>query len=407
MHTYLARQPIFDRRCAVFGYELLYRDAESANTAEFQDGDLATRRLLSDAITLFGLPSLTNSKPAFVNFTGSLILNDFVRLAKPDEVVVEILEDVKITRKLIKKIEQLKGAGYSFAMDDYAGDERYDALLPLADIVKVDFLLTDEREQERIAARLAQYRDCKLLAEKVETQEDFKRAKSLGYALFQGYFFEKPVTLKKKVPHLSYITFGQLMRELSRDDDEVNFLRCAQIVHADAVMTYQLMKRAQTLRYYRGNTIREVMQMLMALGADELRRWAMLTLARANNVTGTDELIRSAYLRACFSSRLALCSARPEEHGHAFMAGMFSLMPRILGMDAEEMAAEVEIPKELRRALLGEGENWYALLLRFLDAYEMRDGGIELPDLKLRIGSDQILELYCQSLAETDAVFGS
>ncbi len=97
MYTFLARQPIFDAEYNVYGYELLYRNAENSLSADVIDGTSATKRVLSDAITLFGLNTLTNSKPAFVNFTEELILEGFPFLADPKDIVVELLEDIKVT----------------------------------------------------------------------------------------------------------------------------------------------------------------------------------------------------------------------------------------------------------------------------------------------------------------------
>lgn len=406
MQSFLARQPIFDRRYDVAGYELLYRDAENTGAAAFQDGDAATRRLLSDAVTVFGLRSLTDSKPAFINFTDRLILSDFVRLVSPEQIIVEILEDAEINDTLIRRVQELKEAVYSFALDDYGGSDRYEALFPFIDILKVDFRLTNERRQAEIAERMKRYKGCRLLAEKVESTEEFEWAKKQGYQLFQGYFFERPVTLKKELPPLSYVTFGRLMNELQRPEEQVDFQQCARIVHSDAVMTYQLMKKAQSLRYYRGNTVSEVVQMLMMLGVQELRRWLLLILARSTNVTGSDEVVRGAYLRGCFGTMLALRSDQKEVVGeNAFLTGMFSLMPKIMGKDMREVVAEVELPDEVRQALTGETENWYSVLVRYLDVYEMRSEATVLPDLGLALSSFELVELYCKSLAEADAAF--
>ena len=184
--TFLARQPIFDHQYGVWGYELLYRNAEEKKTSEVRDGDSATRRVLSDAITLFGLDSLTNSKPAFVNFTERLIMEEFPTLANPKDIVVELLEDIVPTPEIVKKVAKLKEQGYTMALDDYVGDEALDPLLPYADILKVDFMLTDREQQKKIAGRLGG--SVNLLAEKVETSDDYNWAKSVGLFSVPGLF---------------------------------------------------------------------------------------------------------------------------------------------------------------------------------------------------------------------------
>ena len=151
LEAYLARQPIFDTNYQVQGYELLYRDAQNQTKAEFVDGDQATRCLLSDAITLFGLPNLTNSKPAFINFTENLILSGYVYLTRPEEVVIELLENITVSDRMIEKLREMKERGYIIALDDYDQNSRFDPIMPYIDIIKVDLRLTTPEQQGEIA----------------------------------------------------------------------------------------------------------------------------------------------------------------------------------------------------------------------------------------------------------------
>lgn len=153
MYAYIARQPIFDRNKQVHGYELLYRDGKSGNMANISDGDQATRYLLSDALMLFGLPRLTNGHPAYVNFTENLIRTDFAYLAKPKEIIVELLEYIQVDEAMVEKLKDMKKAGYTLAMDDYGGNPRFDPLLPLMDVIKVDFRQTTPWQQQGLAKK--------------------------------------------------------------------------------------------------------------------------------------------------------------------------------------------------------------------------------------------------------------
>ncbi|MEG0780667.1 MAG: EAL domain-containing protein, partial [Oscillospiraceae bacterium] len=282
MQAYIARQPIFNSKQQVEGYELLYRDGISGNAAGVTDGGQATSRLLSDAITLFGLPQLTNFRPAYINFTKDLILNDFVLLTKPQEIVVELTEDIRVTNILLQKLQFLKDEGYVLALDNYSGEPAFDRLLPYADVLKVDFQSVTPRRQQEIGAR-HRGSSIALLAEKIETREEFCRAIDMGYELFQGYFFERPSLLSKRLPSLAASSCGRILRELR--EDKINFDACAEIIHSDAVLTYRIMQKIQTLQYYRGNVITALKAALVMLGAKEFRRWTLLLLARENNVT--------------------------------------------------------------------------------------------------------------------------
>lgn len=401
MYTFLARQPIFDDKYEVYGYELLYREAEQSKTANITDGNYATKRVLSDAITTFGLGNLTNAKPAFVNFTEQLILEELPLLVEPKEIVVELLEDVNITPQVIEKVAKLKENGYVIALDDYVGDPNFDAILPYVDILKVDFMLTDKQRQEQIANQL---RDTvTLLAEKVETNEEYAWAKSIGYRLFQGYFFSRPMTYKKKSQHISSATFVMLMTELGKDD--VDFDKCGTIIRSDTVLTYKLLKKMSTMEYFRSHAIDKVESAVTMMGVSNLKRWLLLVVLRDNNKTNSDELARMAFLRGLFAESLVKKSSKPKEAENAFLMGMFSLIDKILDEDIEKLFEDIAISDDVRDALLGNTENMYTKLLAFIMDYENQKNEIALQDLGIHIAEEAVLQLYMDCVNKVDETF--
>lgn len=402
MYAYIARQPIFDRNKQVHGYELLYRDGKSGNAANISDGDQATRYLLSDAIMLFGLPQLTNGHPAYVNFTENLIRTDFVYLAKPKDIIVELLEDIQVDDALVEKLKALKKAGYTLAMDDYNGHPRFDPLLPLVDVVKVDFRQATPERQQGLAEKFKKTR-VHLLAEKVETVEEFDAARDMGYALFQGYFFEKPKILNKKFPSVAATTCGRMIVELQRKT--VDFNACAWIVHSDAYMTYMLLQRVRTLHFYRGNLISGIKNSLVMLGEEELRRWTLLLMARQYNVTYTEELPRQAYLRALFLERLMQSTPKAPRGEQGFLLGMFSLMDKILGMPMADVLKDIPLEPALKAALLGREDNQFSKFLQFAIMYEKADLNLILPEIGLPIDGDQVARLYMECMGDADRTF--
>lgn len=403
MYTFLARQPIFDDKYNVYGYELLYRDADQASCANVADGNAATKRVLSDAITLFGLNTLTDSKPAFVNFTEELILEEFPTLADPKDIVVELLEDVKITPKIIEKVAKLKNEGYTIALDDYSGDPNFDEILPYIDILKVDFMLTEKVAQENIAKKLGH--TLTLLAEKVETNEEYEWAKSMGYKLFQGYFFSRPVTYKKKTQRISFATYLMLMAELGKEN--VDFAKCCSIIRSDAVLTYKLLQKMSTVGYFRGHAINKVENAFTMMGVSNLRRWLLLVVARGNNKTGSDELARLAFLRGLFAESLIKKSSKSNESENAFLMGMFSLLDKILGEDKEKLLEHLAISEAVRDALLGKVENIYSQLLDFIIDYENQRNRISLQSLGINVSEDELLRIYVNCVAGVDATFSN
>lgn len=403
MYTFLARQPIFDDKYNVYGYELLYRDTDQASFANVTDGNFATKRVLSDAITLFGLNTLTDSKPAFVNFTEELILEEFPTLADPKDIVVELLEDVKITPKIIEKVAKLKNEGYTIALDDYSGDPNFDEILPYIDILKVDFMLTEKVAQENIAKKLGH--TLTLLAEKVETNEEYEWAKSMGYKLFQGYFFSCPVTYKKKTQRISFATSLMLMEELGKEN--VDFAKCCSIIRTDTVLTYKLLQKMSTVEYFRGHAINKVENAFTMMGVSNLRRWLLLVVARGNNKTGSDELARLAFLRGLFAESLIKKSSKSNESESAFLMGMFSLLDKILDEDKEKLLEHLVISEAVRDALLGKLENIYSQLLDFIIDYENQRNRISLQSLGINVSEDELLRIYANCVAGVDATFSN
>ncbi|MEG0305257.1 MAG: HDOD domain-containing protein [Oscillospiraceae bacterium] len=163
MNVYIARQPILNTEGMLTAYELLYREDETNAFASSLTGTEATVSLVSDAVTVFGLSQLTNGKPAFINFTQNLLMNDFALLLKPEEIVVEILEDTPVDELLIQKVIQLKEAGYTIAIDDYTGEPQWDALIPYVDIIKVDFILLHDDIKRSALTKRFKHTHIKLL----------------------------------------------------------------------------------------------------------------------------------------------------------------------------------------------------------------------------------------------------
>lgn len=400
---YIARQPIFDTKKKVCAYELLYRSGPIVNKADFDNGNLATRNLLSDAITVFGLPKLTNSKPAFVNFTEGLILNEFALLANPKEIVIEILEDTRVSDALILKLEHLKQCGYKLALDDYVGNSDFNEILHLVDIIKVDFMLCDVDMRAQIAKRFASS-SIKLIAEKVETLQDFDEALDLGYDLFQGYFFDKPVTLSQRAPAPAIVSYSRLFRELSKE--EIDFTQCAKIIHADATLMYHLFRKVSTMHYYRGKSVKSITQALMYLGTDEVRRWIILILARERNVTCSDELVKEAYLRGIFIEKLMERSpTMVHRSGDGFLLGMFSLLDQIIGTKLDDVLADLPIPDDLVNTLLGFERNEFSDYLEFILVFNMDNKDLVLPDLGLSITPKEMNHIYVKCIEEADLAF--
>ena len=204
MHVFVARQPIFDRNNDVIAYELLFRSGYE-NAYDNVDGNQATLTVIANSFYELDLKTVTNNKKAFINFTEKLIKEEIATILPCEHVVIEILETIEPTDEIIIACKKLKEKGFILALDDFVFDKKYNKLLELIDIIKVDFIITKGYERKKIFDILKINNKIKFLAEKVETIEEYNEAMEYGYTYFQGYYFSKPTIIQaKSIPSNKY-----------------------------------------------------------------------------------------------------------------------------------------------------------------------------------------------------------
>lgn len=402
MDVFIARQPIFDMSKNLIAYELLYRENEESTQFCNIDGSVATSILVSDAITVFGLENLTNGKPAFINFTKKLIMNDFAYLCSPDEIVIEIVEDTFVDEVLLEKLRELKESGYRIAIDDYIGDESFDKIFEYADIVKVDFLGMSLEKRADISEKISKTGKI-LLAEKVETADDYAHAVKHNYTLFQGYYFSKPNTVRKKSLNINPGSYVQMIRELSKNEPDFNKLTDS--VKRNVGLTYKLLQHINTLKYFRYFRVKSIRMALVTLGLDEVRRWVLLMMARDLGQRNNDELIKVAFIRGIFAERITLKTRHRHRSNEAFIMGMFSMMDVIAEADMGETLKDMPLEKDVVDAILG-GESDFSYILDLVKAYEQGDweSVTSLQD-QIDMNGDEISQCYFDCLFYTDTLF--
>lgn len=406
MKTYIARQPIFQRDMCVYGYELLYRDSEKNSFNPNIDGDRATKSLVSNAITNFGLLKLCNKKYAFINFTENLLTSNLPSLLGARDIIIEILEDVTPSPKLIESIQKLKEHGYMFALDDYALDSKFDPLLELSDIIKVEYPKLTPKERKGIP-KDARFRDKKLLAEKIETAEEYHEAKKAGYNLFQGYYFSKPVALSKESMQISPCSYTRALIELQKPS--FSYGNIEKIISTDYALTYKLLYRANTLAYYRGNKIKSVRQALVRMGVSELYHWLLLVLMEDIAPESCNELVKTALIRAVCAEQLAklLEDKIKLSCDGAFIVGMFSIVKteKANKEDIKNMFKAIALSDDITNALLGQ-DNCYHDILSFIINYEKNNA--EYVDKFLQdnnLDEKQIWDIYSSAVKYADFAF--
>ncbi len=361
---YAARQPILTADEKVFGYELLFRDGIN-NYFSSSDPDAATHSIL-DTSTLLGLDLLCDSRCAFINCTREVLLGDYITLLPPGRVIAEILETVPPDDQVRAACQSLKAAGYGIALDDFTVNDPRSSLAHLADVIKVDLRQTSVAEGAKLVERYRS-RSCRLLAEKVETREEFTAAKNAGFQYFQGYFFRKPELMQAREIPASRATYLQLLQAVSRP--ELDSRELEDIVKKQVSLCYRLLRYLNSAPFGLANEIRSVGHALTLLGEREVRRWLRLAAMLGAAQTKSSDLVLSALVRARFSE---LLGTKVSLDGvDLFLLGMLSLMDAILDVPMYIVVEGIPLDHETKAVLLGNDSRLspvYKLLLAHEDA---------------------------------------
>ncbi len=343
---YVARQPILTKEEKVFGYELLFRDGVESYFCP-EDPEAASRSTL-DSSLLMGLDVLCNGQRAFVNCTRDMLIKDYVTLLPSGQTVVEILESVEPDDLVMAACQRLKEGGYMLALDDFNLDDRRARMTELVDILKIDVRTTSAADRAALVKRYGPWR-CRLLAEKVETREEFLAAQKAGFLYFQGYFFRKPeiVTTREIAgQRINYVRILQAVSQPELDPREIE-----KTIKSDAALCYRLLRYLNSPVFGFGSEIHSVRHALSILGERELRRWVRLVVTLVAAKDRCSELVLSALVRARFCELLS-----PKiQHGESdlFLLGLLSMIDVILEIPMADVLEQVPIDRETKAVLLG------------------------------------------------------
>ncbi|ABF39352.1 diguanylate phosphodiesterase [Candidatus Koribacter versatilis Ellin345] len=396
MLRYIARQAILDTRQQTFGYELLYR-AAAENFARIGDPDEAARRTLDDLLTL-GVKELSRGKQLFLNCTHELLAQGFVKLLPTQNLVLEILETVVPDHDLLQSCAELKAAGYSLALDDFIPGPNTLPLVEFADYIKLDFRAMPLEECGALVQQFG--KKIEFLAEKVETLEEFTAASDMGCSLFQGFFFAQPALLTMRQIPPMYVNYIRLLDATCKPD--FNFAEIEAIIKTDVALSYKLLRFLNSAAFCIRSTITSLRQALIILGENAIRRWVAVSAA-ANAATGKPpELLISALLRARFCELLAV-GAHSNPYW-AFTVGLFSMLSPLLDTPLETILASVQLPDEVRAALLGESGQLRTLFELVCGYIEGDWIAITPKCLALGLAQKQVTSCYLEAVRSVDAL---
>jgi EAL and modified HD-GYP domain-containing signal transduction protein len=340
----VGRQPIVDRDGRVVAFELLYRSRQP-HPAGDMSGHQMTARVLLGAMTI-GFDQLVGGQYMFCNADRSFLLSDTPVTLPPERTVIEVLETVEVDDEVVAACRQLVASGFRLALDDFVWMEGAERLLDLATVVKVDVQACTREEILELAQRCRPY-GVKLLAEKVETEDDVAWAREQGFDLFQGYAIERPALVHGRSVGTSVLTRAKLATTMLTEDLDLEEIE--DVLRHEPGLVVQLLQLASIgAGHGMRRPVRTVREAMVLLGTTRIRQWVALTLLDSGPTNSPDGLA-TALTRARTAELLARGRGLPDPE-FAFTAGLLSSLDLLLGLPLDELAATMEIAEDLKRA---------------------------------------------------------
>lgn len=349
---YVGRQPILDKNGSIFAYELLFRDSGS-NVANFKDAKYAISKTIVNLIDKFGIEQILGRAQGFLNVNEDFIFNEFIESMDKKRFVFEILENCKINNELVKRIEELKNKGYRFALDDLVFTEEYMSnfkpLLNIVDIIKVD--IRDNTKYELIKkTRMIKNPKIKLLAEKVETYDEFIFTRDLGYELFQGYYFEKPTILIKEGYSSNRTVIFKIISGINKNEKTQTI---ASYFEMDPNLTMSLLKFINSAAFYFRQRINSIVQAINLIGIVKLQNWLLMMSYAEGESPSTSPLFQTSILRGKILEYILEKIANDKQLiDKGFLTGILSLSDVIYKTKLENIVKELNLDNDIASAIL-------------------------------------------------------
>lgn len=404
VEAFLGRQPILDAEWNVAGYELLFRSSQP-DSRDPADSASATSHEIVNTVLGFGLDRLLGGKPVFINFDRVLLLEDWSALLPPDKVVIEIPSSVPPDPEILAALDKLRRQGYALALHNCTDETRIEAFAPFLDILKVDFEHTSAADQERLIHR---YRkpNIGIIAEKIKTEAEFQRASELGYDYFQGSFFVSPTVLQTSRVPASQMSGLRLVKLMHGEDLDLRAIE--DLIRHDISFSHSLLTYLNSAAFHWADRIESIHQALLLLGTDDVRKWIWMASLSSLGQNRPPVLMAQVLMRGRFCEVIAECAKLELGDSDPFLAGMFSLLDAILQMPLRTILAELNIGRNIRKALLGTGGDAdpLSLALRIVKSYELGDfHDVEVAAQRIGLSADALSSCYFQSLAWVETVF--
>lgn len=396
----IARQAIVNAQQVVIGYELFNRSRSAAGHTAATDVIL-----VFTALSHAGTEELVGKKLIFVNCTHESLTGGHLELVDPDKVVLEIpplghiAADEVATRTPI--LAELRERGFHLAFNHTVLQSAYAPWLPLADYIKLDLSALAPDQLAVLISYAGRHCKAELIAEKVETAQQYDMVSSQGVQMFQGYWFARPSLVEAKLLTPAQASIIELINQVRKQAPTADI---EDTLKKDAGLAFNLMRLINSAGFGLSREITSFRQAVMLMGLKRLFRWAALLLT-ASRTSGTPSSVgQTAVVRGRLMELLALETLPPEEADQAFVVGIFSLLDVMLSMPMESALGLLHVPEPVAAALLRR-EGFLGDLLTLAEACESSDDVVfNRTAGLLHLSSQQINFAHLQALAWADHI---
>lgn len=399
MSVFVARQAILNRNQNVVAYELLFRDSPENCFPGVSDGQATARLIMENQLNL-GTRHITSGKKALINIGPESLKLDLCEFLPCKDVVIELLETIEPTDDTYDLCRKLFHSNYKLALDDFVYSPQWERFLKLVNLIKFDIRLTPLDEIPLVVNKLKKHKNIKLLAEKIETDEEYKLARQMGFDYFQGYYFARPAMIEQKDIHYNYGLVIAIYSEVMKPDPDVKVI--TGLFELDAALAYKLLRLLNSGVFPLQSQISSLKQALVYLGQARLKKFVSLIVTAHTARTKPIELMEMCVIRARFCELIASKVAK-QVQGEAFLTGLFSLLDAILDKPMDLLVDKLPFPDEIKVALTGEKNDLY-YILETVKAYETGSWwALEKAVSLINLDSAFLPKLYKQAVKWADS----
>lgn len=393
--AFIGRQPIMDVKQQIIGYELFFRHSADAESAVVEDEFKAYSSVLMNTIGGMDMQWLLGDKLAFINVNEAMLKSEFLELMPPKRTVLEILRGVTASDDTVARCQDLRSQGFMIALDNPQLNADSKPLLQCADYVKIDIQSIDLAEAANIFNQF-NMSSVKMIAEKVETDQQFEDYKKIGFRLFQGFHFARPETFTAKVINASFDSVLNILNKVSQDAEnreiEAGFKR-------DAALSFKLLRYINSVGFGLSCEIQSINHALTILGRKQLYRWLTLLMVTAGDNSTPPALMKTSITRGRLTELLGEGYFEKYDRDNLFIVGVFSLLDAILKMPMEKVLEKIQLPDTVMQALLTR-EGIYGPFLQLTEACEDANSEkiLELAEL-LQFDANKVNKCHIAALA--------